>query len=51
MIPARPFLVVGQFAAADPDPRARGHETAWAYTHVPQKTAATSAGVGLMGRA
>jgi phytoene dehydrogenase-like protein len=35
-IPADPFLVVGQYAVADSSRQPSGHETAWAYTHVPQ---------------
>jgi phytoene dehydrogenase-like protein len=37
LIPARPYLVVGQYAAADPSRAPEGKETAWAYTHVPQR--------------
>ena len=44
MIPERPFLVVGQYAAADPTRQPEGKETAWAYTHVPQHTKGDSAG-------
>ena len=36
-IPARPILVMGQMAVADPTRSPAGTETAWAYTHVPQK--------------
>ena len=35
-IPATPFLVLGQYAAADPSRCPPGKEVAWAYTHVPQ---------------
>jgi phytoene dehydrogenase-like protein len=35
-IPDRPFLVMGQYAAADPTRAPAGADTAWAYTHVPQ---------------
>jgi len=35
-IPGRPFLVMGQHAAADPTRAPAGADTAWAYTHVPQ---------------
>lgn len=44
VIPARPFLVVGQYAAADPTRQPEGAETAWAYTHVPQVTRGDGAG-------
>jgi phytoene dehydrogenase-like protein len=36
-IPADPYLVMGQYAAVDPSRAPAGKETAWAYTHVPQK--------------
>jgi len=35
-VPGRPFLVIGQYAAADPARAPLGADTAWAYTHVPQ---------------
>jgi phytoene dehydrogenase-like protein len=35
-VPATPFLVLGQYAAADPSRCPPGKEVAWAYTHVPQ---------------
>ena len=37
-VPADPFLLVGQMAAADPTRAPQGHESLWAYTHVPQRT-------------
>jgi phytoene dehydrogenase-like protein len=37
-IPERPFLVLGQYALADPTRAPAGGDTAWAYTHVPQTT-------------
>jgi phytoene dehydrogenase-like protein len=36
-IPARPFLVLGQYSCLDPTRSPPGKETAWAYTHVPQQ--------------
>jgi phytoene dehydrogenase-like protein len=36
VVPQRPFLVLGQYAAADPSRAPEGADTAWAYTHVPQ---------------
>jgi phytoene dehydrogenase-like protein len=36
-IPARPPLIVGQMGVADPTRSPAGTETAWAYTHVPQR--------------
>jgi len=48
-IPARPHLVLGQMGVADPTRSPPGTETAWAYTHVPQRVRA-DAGGGLTGR-
>ena len=48
-IPARPALVMGQMAVADPTRSPAGTETAWAYTHVPQ-TVRGDAGGDLTGR-
>jgi phytoene dehydrogenase-like protein len=36
-IPERPFLVLGQYSMVDPSRSPQGTETAWAYTHVPQR--------------
>jgi phytoene dehydrogenase-like protein len=36
LIPAHPFLVVGQQSMTDPTRQPPGKETAWAYTHVPR---------------
>jgi len=35
-VPARPFLLVGQYAAADETRAPAGKDTAWAYTHLPR---------------
>ncbi|MDQ1492754.1 MAG: hypothetical protein QOJ23_5268 [Actinomycetota bacterium] len=43
-IPARPQLVMGQMGVADPTRSPPGTETAWAYTHVPQKVRGDSGG-------
>ncbi len=43
-IPARPFLVLGQYSMVDPSRSPAGTETAWAYTHVPQDPAGDAAG-------
>jgi phytoene dehydrogenase-like protein len=48
-IPARPFLVLGQYARTDATRAPEGAETAWAYTHVPQRTRG-DAGGELQGR-
>jgi phytoene dehydrogenase-like protein len=44
LIPDRPFLVFGQYAAADPTRAPAGAEVAWAYTHVPQLTSGDARG-------
>jgi phytoene dehydrogenase-like protein len=36
VVPARPFLLVGQMSTADPTRSPVGTEALWAYTHVPQ---------------
>jgi phytoene dehydrogenase-like protein len=35
--PTTPFLVMGQYALADPTRMPSGKEVAWAYTHLPQR--------------
>ncbi|HEX6206025.1 MAG TPA: NAD(P)/FAD-dependent oxidoreductase [Solirubrobacterales bacterium] len=47
-IPARPFLVLGQYSMVDPSRSPQGTETAWAYTHLPQSPTSDAAG-GLTG--
>jgi phytoene dehydrogenase-like protein len=42
-IPARPFLVLGQYSMVDPSRSPEGTETAWAYTHVPQSPTSDAA--------
>lgn len=37
LIPARPYLVLGQYACADDSRMPAGKDVAWAYTHVPQR--------------
>lgn len=37
-VSARPFLLIGQMAAADASRAPAGQESLWAYTHVPQRT-------------
>jgi phytoene dehydrogenase-like protein len=44
LIPARPFLVMGQYAPVDETRMPAGKEVAWAYTHVPQRCAGDAAG-------
>jgi phytoene dehydrogenase-like protein len=43
-IPDRPFLVLGQYSMVDPSRSPAGTETAWAYTHVPQRPVKDAAG-------
>jgi phytoene dehydrogenase-like protein len=49
LVPARPFLVVGQTSTADPTRSPPGTESLWAYTHVPQ-TVRGDAASGIAGR-
>ncbi|MDX6648718.1 MAG: hypothetical protein QOJ97_669, partial [Solirubrobacteraceae bacterium] len=37
LIPADPYLVLGQYGHFDPTRAPAGKDTAWAYTHVPQR--------------
>ena len=48
-LPPDPFLLVGQMTTADPTRSPAGTESAWAYTHVPQRLA-PGPGVGPGGR-
>lgn len=43
-LPAEPYLVMGQYASLDPSRAPAGKDTAWAYTHVPQRVAGDAAG-------
>jgi phytoene dehydrogenase-like protein len=45
LIPARPFLIMGQQSMTDPTRMPAGAETVWAYTHVPRKIRGDAAGV------
>jgi phytoene dehydrogenase-like protein len=36
LVPAKPFLIVGQMALTDPSRAPAGHESVWAYTHLPR---------------
>jgi phytoene dehydrogenase-like protein len=49
LIPADPFLLVGQYSMGDPTRAPAGCETAWAYTHVPQEVRGDAGGQGLTG--
>ena len=44
LLPARPFLLIGQQSMTDPTRQPPGHETAWAYTHVPRRVRGDAAG-------
>ena len=44
VIPARPFLILGQYSMTDPSRAPEGAETAWAYAHVPQRSRADAGG-------
>jgi phytoene dehydrogenase-like protein len=37
LIPAKPFLIVGQQSMTDPTRQPAGKETAWLYTHIPRE--------------
>jgi phytoene dehydrogenase-like protein len=45
LVPAAPYLVMGQYSMVDPTRQPVGAESAWAYTHVPQRIRADEAGV------
>ena len=49
-VPARPFLLLGQMAVADPGRAPAGAESVWAYTHVPQRTRSDAGEGGITGR-
>jgi len=48
-VPAQPFLLVGQMAAADPSRAPEGAEAVWAYTHVPQEVTSDAGDQGIRG--
>jgi phytoene dehydrogenase-like protein len=48
-VPARPFLLFGQQAVADPSRCPPGTATGWAYTHVPRRIRSDAGGAGLTG--
>jgi phytoene dehydrogenase-like protein len=50
LVPARPFLVMGQYSMTDPTRQPAGAETAWAYTHVPQQIRGDAGDDDLAGR-
>jgi phytoene dehydrogenase-like protein len=48
-VPDRPFLLMGQMAAADPTRAPAGQESLWAYTHVPQQVRRDAGPAGITG--
>jgi len=48
-VPARPFLLMGQMATTDPTRAPAGQESAWAYTHVPQRVRSDAGDGGVRG--
>lgn len=48
-VPAEPFLVAGQYSAADPTRMPPGKEVFWAYTHVPRDIRADAGPDGIAG--
>jgi phytoene dehydrogenase-like protein len=44
LLPAKPFLIMGQQSMTDPTRMPAGRETAWAYTHVPRELRGDAAG-------
>jgi phytoene dehydrogenase-like protein len=46
LVPARPFLLLGQMTATDPTRSPAGTESVWAYTHVPQRIRGDAGDVG-----
>ncbi|MGW3231339.1 phytoene desaturase family protein [Kitasatospora sp. NPDC001095] len=49
-VPARPFGLLGQMTTTDASRSPAGTESAWMYTHVPQRVSADSGPDGLTGR-
>lgn len=50
LVPARPYIVLGQMTTADATRSPAGTESAWGYTHVPQRVRGDAGGDGLTGR-
>ncbi|MEA2245854.1 MAG: hypothetical protein QOH46_383 [Solirubrobacteraceae bacterium] len=50
LVPAKPFLVLGQYSMVDPTRSPPGTETAWAYAHVPREVRGDAGGEELTGR-
>ena len=50
LMPSRPLMVTGQYAAVDPTRAPGTCETAWAYTHHPRNPKGDAGGAGITGR-
>jgi hypothetical protein len=50
LIPADPFLLIGQMTTADPTRSPTGTEALWAYTHVPHHVSGDAGSQGITGR-
>src|SRR3954451_24669621 len=50
LVPARPFLLVGQMTTSDATRSPEGTESLWAYTHVPRDVSGDAGGQGIEGR-
>lgn len=50
VVPAEPFVLLGQMTTADPSRSPEGTEAAWGYTHVPSDIVADAGGDGIAGR-
>jgi phytoene dehydrogenase-like protein len=49
LVPAKPFIVAGQYAPVDPTRSPPGTDTAWAYTHVPRTVRGDAGDGGITG--
>ncbi|MFF2404222.1 phytoene desaturase family protein [Streptomyces goshikiensis] len=49
-VPDEPFALLGQMTTADPSRSPAGTESAWAYTHLPQRVTADAGPDGITGR-
>ncbi|HEU4946782.1 MAG TPA: NAD(P)/FAD-dependent oxidoreductase [Kribbella sp.] len=49
VVPADPFLLLGQMTTSDPSRSPAGTESVWAYTHVPQRIREDAGGDGITG--
>jgi phytoene dehydrogenase-like protein len=50
LVPAEPFVVFGQMTTSDPTRSPAGTESAWGYTHLPQRVRGDAGGADLTGR-